>query len=289
MNLEKLSPLTQRLVVSGISIAIVFLTIYYSYSPLLSPIVPIVAFLVIGLATKEYYHIAKIKGLQPRVKIGLAITLLYVVSIYLSTQTSHLDLMPLICLEGSLVVVFASCFIKGKDPFENIAITLFGIVYLAIPLACTLQINYFFPPDAAQDGRWWLFYTLAITYLTDSSALFVGKSIGRTKLAPFISPNKTWEGAIGGFIFAVVASLLFSYFANQGIIPIQLSYRESILLGATLSILAQIGDLSESLLKRDVGVKDSSKIPGLGGLLDVIDSLVFTAPAVYLYLKFQNH
>jgi phosphatidate cytidylyltransferase len=288
MNLEKLNPLAQRLIISGISIALVFITLYYSYSPFFAPVVPVIAFLVIGFATKEYYQIAKIKGLQPRIKIGLAVTLLYVVAIYLSTQAAYLELMPLICLLVSMVAVFTSYFIRGKNPFENIAVTLFGIVYLTIPLACTIQINYFFAPEAEQDGRLWLFFVLAITYLTDSCALIVGKSIGRTKLASFISPNKTWEGAVGGLIFAVAASLLFSYFAEQGFIPIRLTFRESILLGAALSVLAQIGDLSESLLKRDAGVKDSSKIPGLGGLLDVIDSLVFTAPVVYLYLKFQN-
>jgi len=290
MNLEKLSPLTQRLIVSGISIAIVFATIYYSFTPLFAPLIPLVAMIIIGLAVKEYYEIAKIKGLHPREKTGITLTIIIILAIYLSAQTPYLDLLPLVSLGITLITVFSAYFVRGQDPFINIAVTLFGILYLAIPLGCTIKINYFFPPDSIQDGRWWLFYLLAITYLTDSSALFVGRTFGRRKLAPFISPNKTWEGAVGGFVFALLVSIAFAYFANHPTnpIPMHLSYTESIVLGALISILAQLGDLSESLLKRDVGVKDSSKIPGLGGMLDVIDSLVFTAPFVYLYLRYQN-
>ena len=257
---------------------------------MLSLLIPLVATIIIGLAVREYYEIARVKGLHPREKTGITLTIIIILAIFLSARTPYLDLLPLVSLGITLITVFSAYFVRGQDPFVNIAVTLFGILYLAIPLGCTIKINYFFPINALQDGRWWLFYLLALTYLTDSSALFVGRAFGRRKLAPFISPKKTWEGAAGGFIFALLCSIVFAYFANHPThpIPMQLGYMESIILGALISILAQLGDLSESLLKRDVGVKDSSKIPGLGGMLDVIDSLVFTAPLVYLYLRFQN-
>lgn len=290
MILEKFTPLTQRFIISGITLFILFAVIYNSYLPLLAPAVPLLSMIVIGLAVKEYYQIARKKGLHPREKTGIALTILYILAIFLSARTPYLDLLPLMSLAITLVTVFSAYFVRGQDPFINVAVTLFGILYLAIPLSCVIQINYFFLPDSVQDGRWWLFYLLAITYLTDSCGLFFGKAFGRTKFAPFISPSKTWEGAIGAFFSAVLISMGFAYFANHSgySIPMRLSFPESLALGAFLSVLAQLGDLSESLLKRDVGVKDSSKIPGLGGMLDVVDSLVFTAPVLYLYLRYQN-
>lgn len=288
MILERFSPLTQRFIISSFSLMILSIAIYTSFSFWFAFIIPLLASLVIGIAVREYYQIAKKKGLQPREKTGIFLTIFYVVAIFLSARSPYLDLLPLMSLGITLVTVFSAYFVRGQDPFINIAVTLFGILYLAIPLGCTIQINYFFPPGALQDGRWWLVYLLAITYLTDSSGLFFGKLFGHKKLAPFISPSKTWEGAIGSFCFALLVSIGFAFLSNNHMIPIKLTWTESILLGAFLSILAQLGDLSESLLKRDGGVKDSSKIPGLGGMLDVIDSLVFTAPLLYIYLRYQN-
>ena len=106
-------------------------------------------------------------------------------------------------------------------------------------------------------------------------------------MAPYISPKKTWEGAIGGFFASLITSLFIYFLVNYlyEVPPINLSLFHSIWLAGVLSVIAQFGDLSESLLKRDVGVKDSNSIPGLGGMLDVVDSLVFTAPLMYIYLK----
>ncbi|MFQ5729215.1 MAG: phosphatidate cytidylyltransferase [Waddliaceae bacterium] len=287
MILDKLKPLHQRVVVSVFSIAILLFVIAYSFTPYWAPLMPLSASIVIGFAMREYYKIARLKGLQPRAKLGIGLTVAYIFVIFLTTQTSFLDSLPLVTLGITLIAIFSSYFCRGEDPFVGVAITLFAIIYLTIPLSYTIQINYFFHTDGPQDGRWWLFYLFAVTYLTDSSALFIGKTLGARKFAPYISPNKTWEGAIGGFLVAIVVSFVFYCFANIGEnpIPIQLSFWHCIFLGSLISILAQFGDLAESLLKRDVGVKDSSKIPGLGGFLDVVDSLVFTAPLLYLYLN----
>lgn len=289
MNIKNLTPLSQRIIISGGCIAVLFAAVYFSFTPLLGLLFPLLATAITGFAVREYYTIARAKKLSPHENIGTLLSIVIALSFFLSTQAPLFDFLPIFVLWLAVLTVFVSYFLRGEDPFINVAVTLFGIFYLTIPVGCAIQINYFFQADSSQDGRWWLFYLLAITYLSDSSALFIGKAFGRQKLAPFISPKKTWEGAIGSFAFSVLCSIVFAYFANHSTysIPMQITYFESIVLGAILSILAQLGDLCESLLKRDAGVKDSSKIPGIGGMLDAIDSLVFTAPLVYLFLRYQ--
>lgn len=278
--LASLSPIVQRVIASTVVIGSLLLALYFSFTPYLSLLVPFLAALLFGAALKEYYDIAKIKGFKPREKTAYSLTIAYILAIYLGSFSGYQDSLPLYALAVGLFVLFCAFFLDGENPMVNIAITLFGIVYLVIPLSCTLQINYFFPPDSPEDGRWWVIYLMTATYLTDTCALFAGQTFGKHKLAPFISPKKTWEGAIGGLLAAIVVSLIFSLYA-----PISLNIVQSLVLGFSIGTIAQVGDLAESLLKRDVGVKDSSKIPGLGGMLDVVDSLVFTAPLLYLYLK----
>lgn len=278
--LASFPPIFQRVIASTIATAFLLFALYFSFTPYLSLLVPILAIVCFGAALKEYYSIAKRKGFKPREKTAYSLSLAYILAIYLGSLSGHQDSFPLYALAIGLFVLFSAFFFDGKNPLVNIAITLFGIVYLIIPLSCTLQINYFFPPGSAEDGRWWVLYLLCTTYLTDACGLFAGQTFGKHKMAPVISPKKTWEGAAGGLLASIIASLIFSLYA-----PISLSVVQSIILGACIGTIAQVGDLAESLLKRDVGVKDSSKIPGLGGMLDVVDSLVFTAPLLYLYLK----
>lgn len=290
MILERLHPIVQRLIVSSIAIIVLFFAIWFSFHPVLSVLAPLLTALITLLAAKEYYEIAALKGLAPKAKLGLSLGAAYIAAMYLNLRSDHLAYLPLSMLIVGLVATFLAFFRSGEKPLVNISLTLFALIYLVIPLSTLLQINYFFPPDSKQDGRYWIFYLLAVTYITDSSALFFGKTLGKTKLAPYISPKKTWEGAIGGYFTAVGVSLVFYLVANKvnDPIPMQITFAGSLILGTVLSLLAQIGDLAESLLKRDVGVKDSSKIPGLGGVLDVVDSLIFSAPLLFLFLKIQN-
>ena len=128
------------------------------------------------------------------------------------------------------------------------------------------------------DGRNWVFLALATTFASDTTAFFVGRALGRHKLAPAISPGKTWEGAIAGVIAAIIVSLFFTR-----LLPI--SYVQALTLGLLVSIFGQLGDLVESLLKRNMGVKDSGKLfPGHGGALDRLDSVVFASVVVYYYV-----
>jgi len=123
-------------------------------------------------------------------------------------------------------------------------------------------------------------FLILVTKATDVGAYLIGKKFGKTLLIPRISPKKTKEGALGGLIFGSVTALLF------GKLLTGMEYYHILFLGLLLSIIGQVGDLAESLFKRDFDVKDSShSLPGLGGVLDVIDSLLFTAPIFYFYIK----
>lgn len=142
----------------------------------------------------------------------------------------------------------------------------YGIAYCGLPAIALLTIR------SLDDGAMLVFWTLAIVWATDIGAYFAGRSIGGPKLAPVISPNKTWAGLIGGVVAALAVGLLFREFAG---LPLEL-----VLASPILAVIAQIGDLYESMLKRQAGVKDSGTIlPGHGGVLDRLDGLVPVAPA----------
>ena len=135
--------------------------------------------------------------------------------------------------------------------------------------------------DGYELGRNWLLLALLTTFATDTGAYLVGRAIGRHPMAPSISPNKTWEGAIGGFVGAIAATLLMGQFFNLGLDPAAWNWQLP-LIGATVGIAAQAGDLLESRLKRLAQVKDAGNLmPGHGGLLDRLDSLLLTIPVVY--------
>jgi phosphatidate cytidylyltransferase len=135
------------------------------------------------------------------------------------------------------------------------------------------------------DGRWWIAYLLVVTKITDVGAYFAGSLWGRRKLAPAISPKKTIEGAIFGLACAMAASLAFSLLGNYAG-PFRLRTLEWLFLGGLLGAVGQFGDLSESLLKRDANKKDSNALPGVGGVLDLVDSILFNAPIIYIYLHY---
>ena len=156
--------------------------------------------------------------------------------------------------------------------------TMMGTLYVGL-------LNYFFLVRSLPDGWIWLIFTLAGTWACDTTAYFVGKAFGRRRLAPELSPKKTLEGAIGGIMGSVLAGYLFAL-----IYPF-LPLSKMLLLGLLVGAAAEVGDLLESAFKRQAGVKDSSKlIPGHGGILDRIDSALFSAPLVYYYvLLFVNN
>lgn len=288
MIFSTMNQLQQRIAVSTIFIVFIILALSLSHIPFFSPLFALIISSAISLIVWEYYRLAHMKGYHPLTSLGVVGTVIYGFSIFLSSQQTDITTtLPEMTLLAILFFAFVYYIYKGEQPFLNLSITLFAMAYLTVPLSCAIYIVYFFPDHAMQDGRWWLLYLLIVTKMTDTGAYFIGKSFGKTKLVPYISPGKTWEGAIGGFTCSILTSFVFFLLIKLFSISMQLSFWECLWIGASLSILAQIGDLAESLLKRDTGVKDSSRIPGLGGMLDIADSLVFTTPFVYLFLKIQ--
>jgi phosphatidate cytidylyltransferase len=161
-----------------------------------------------------------------------------------------------------------------------ISTTLFGLMYVPYLLNFMQKIN-FFP---GVEGQFYLLYFILITKFSDTGAYAVGSLIGRHKMIPRISPGKTWEG-FGGAVFAsTLASLAFVYFLGHHMRG--MTWGHAVILGVVLSVTAVVGDLIESLFKREAGVKDSGRLfPGIGGILDLLDSLLFNAPIMYLYLR----
>ncbi len=292
MSFFTLSNFQQRLILGSISILLTLLAIYVSHINVLGALF-FTLFIsgVVGAALWEYYRIAQTKGCQPLFKIGVSCSFAFFFALLIRTYIGPKYMLPETVIGLTLGAGFAYYFIKGMDPFTNLAVTFFGILYLTIPLGCLITVNFFVAPPYVVDGRWCLLYLLLVTKGTDIGAYFVGKLIGSRPLSPYISPKKTWEGALGGLVFSIFISYLFflafTHLFEQP--PFAITLAQTIWLATLISIVAQFGDLAESLLKRDVGIKDSSRhLPGLGGFLDSLDSLVFTSPLMYIFLNLQT-
>ena len=182
--------------------------------------------------------------------------------------------------------VFARQFSQKHSarPLETLAATLLGLLYIAFLLTFLARILLAW---GGLEGRWLLLYMIVVVKFTDIGAFFVGSWIGRHKLIPRISPAKSWEGVIGGVLIATAVSVG-TYCACGGRLgPVRLHLHDALLLALILSVSGILGDLAESLLKRAAGVKDSgTMIAGMGGLLDVVDSLLPAAPMLYFYAHY---
>jgi phosphatidate cytidylyltransferase len=285
MNIQSMSNLKQRFIVGNISTIAMFLAIYLSTHQYLKIFFLALIAGIIGMALWEFYTMARNKKHEPLAKYAIVCSMVYFFVTYLSTQYHVLPLLPQLTLLLTMVGAFAYFFDKGQNSLANIAITLFGLLYLTLPLTGIIQINYFFSMESLQDGRLWLTYALLVTKMTDIGAYFTGKNFGKNKIAPYISPSKTVEGSIGGLLAAILMSLIFCLITQYFSLPFTLSLFEAFCLGAIIGLVGQFGDLAESLLKRDCEVKDSNQLPGLGGVLDTADSIIFTIPLVYFFMN----
>jgi len=185
-----------------------------------------------------------------------------------------------------MIYVYSKSFNRGN--FEGLlvsaAVTLFGLIYLAVPVSHFLKIL------TLPDRNYFILFFSVVTMMTDTGAYIAGKLMGKHKVGWSVSPNKTWEGYIGGFGFAVLSSLLLNYIWLS-VTQLQAPFGtvETVFVSALLSLVAVAGDLTESAIKRDAGMKDSSNlIPGHGGILDRIDSLLFTVPFLYYYMQIRE-
>ena len=170
---------------------------------------------------------------------------------------------------------------ENLRPLETMAGTIMGVLYAPFLLSFFPRLMFHW---SEASGRWLLLYLVLVVKMSDIGAYFVGCSIGRHKLCPRISPQKTWEGFFGGLIFALATSLAWWKLAHGQIGALVLPLPHALALGLGLALMGVLGDLAESILKRAANVKDSaSYIQGMGGILDVLDSLLLAAPTLYIY------
>jgi len=232
------------------------------------------------LAAFEFYKLVTASKVSPLTYFGLIWTLLFILSPhheFFFPQVEYKVLMPfLLTLMVALSLIWLLLRRQKEGAFIGWAWTMGEILYIG------WLLSYFVTLRGLDDGRNWVFLALFATFASDTAAFFVGRALGKHHLAPRISPGKTWEGAIAGVFSAIIVSLLFTIST-----PLQLPliHWQAILLGLLVSVFGQLGDLVESLLKRNMGVKESGKlIPGHGGVLDRIDSVVFAGIVVYYYV-----
>lgn len=239
------------------------------------------------LAAFEFYRLVTTSKVSPLTYFGLVCVLLFIVGRnpdVLSTLEPHfdIDLITPLLLTSAAVLSFVWLLARRQKEgaFAGWAWTMAGILYIGWLLSYLVSLR------GLEDGRNWIFLALFTTFASDTAAFFTGRALGRHPLAPNISPGKTWEGAVGGVLGAILVSLFF-ILPTPLSLSLYLNWGQAILLGLLVSVFGQIGDLTESLLKRNVGVKDSGTlIPGHGGVLDRVDSIVFAGVVVYYYALF---
>ena len=240
-----------------------------------------------GVASLEFYKMVAGTKVPPLTYFGLVWTLFFILSRnsdLLSLLKPHFDidlLTPLLLTSAiAIPLIWLLRRSQKEGAFARWAWTIAGILYVGWLLSHLVALR------GLDNGRNWVFFVLFTTFASDTTAFFVGRAIGRHHLASHISPGKTWEGAIAGVVAAVIVSLVF-------IMPtpfsLHLSYGQAMPLALLVGIFGQLGDLVESLLKRSMGVKDSGRlIPGHGGVLDRLDSVVFAGLVVYYYVLSLN-
>lgn len=231
------------------------------------------------IGSLEYVKILNHKGFYPFKSVIIFSNLLILTLVSLKLN----EFLPFAFSVGT-IMAFMSVVFKGRQPYiANAATTALGFLYLGWLPAHIIMIRQldtinlgFIRPDMSNGIIYLLMYFTSVM-LTDIGAFYFGKKFGKHKLAPVISPNKTWEGSIGGGISSLIICLIIGIYTG---LPIY----HAVVIGVLTTIFAQIGDLGESLIKRDAGVKDSGNgIPGHGGFLDRTDGYIFASPIVFYY------
>ncbi len=239
---------------------------------------------LVSVALRELYSMMDKKGLHPLVFFGIFSGVIVILTQFVSIRYPGINrefdlnsLTTFLIVMGVLLVVLSRF---GKvQVFSCMASTLFGIFYVAWLFSFLIKIRYF--PGGM--GHWFLLFVLLVSKVTDIAAYIVGSLIGKRKLVPLVSPKKTVEGAIGGFLGAIGLGSLLFIFLKQKLAPLE--WHDILFLSGLFGFFSQIGDIIESSLKRDAGVKDSGSIlPGMGGFLDLLDSILITVPLMYFYM-----
>lgn len=252
----------KRLLASAGFISVAAYTIFFA--PRWFFFIFVEVFILLGL--NEFLSLAEKKGVTIHRILTLTFGALVPFSVFF-----HSDSVILMLAMLAVLVMHFKPSLRDQALIST-AVMVFGILYVAWFCSYLIKMRYL------NHGGWWVFYTILLVKGGDAGAYFVGKNYGKIKLIEHISPNKSVEGAVGGFLTTVALSLLsFIYLPH---IP----FVHLLVLGILTGLLAQLGDLAESVMKRDAGVKDSGAVPGLGGILDILDSLILTIPFIYYYI-----
>jgi len=231
-------------------------------------------FMIFGLACiYEYKRLTGLRGYY----VFLAYLILWWIFIYIVKEYDKIPINILMTLTIFVnLILLHHLLTKSQKPFKMVEKFLIGLFYIGGGCIFLTMIPY----KNNEFAKYLIMGIFILIWVNDSFAYIVGKSIGRTKLFPSVSPKKTWEGTIGGFVFTLLAAYLMAKYE-----PI-VSPKQWVILAAVIVIMGSLGDLIESKLKRMAGVKDSGAIlPGHGGMLDRLDSLIFAAPFAYLTLN----
>ncbi len=256
------------------SIALVLVLVFSMLHPVALLIV-IILISVLGLL--EFYNIVKTSELKPPMVLASIFSASLIATVFLNL-TGYISFNYLVInIAFAMLIFLRELFSNKPKPFTNIAYTILGVVYITLPLICLLWLTYYPGPQY----NWHLLLSFfIIVWVYDSFAYFSGILFGKHRLYERISPKKSWEGAIGGFIFALITAYILSLFFAE------LSRPMWYIFASITAIFATLGDLTESMLKRSYCIKDSGKFfPGHGGVLDRFDSIFIAAPTIFIFLQ----
>jgi phosphatidate cytidylyltransferase len=243
-----------------------------------------------ALAAWEFYRMAQKLGVRPMARAGIAIAALLPLAIHARYLGLPVEALLSASIGAVLVLVLFSAVIFARGvtgrPLESVSLTLFGIVYTGGMLSFAYMLRYHPYAIGRPAGAALLFVALALVWISDTAAYVVGRTLGKRKLIPSVRPGKTIAGAVGAVVTCAVASWALVRFVLVPYAQLGLRPFHAVLFGIAVSVATQFGDLAESLIKREAGVKDSSRIiPGHGGVLDRIDGMLFALPVAYSLLS----
>jgi phosphatidate cytidylyltransferase len=283
--------LKQRLVSGAAMVAGVLLAAYFM------PGIGILAIMlaVVALGMIEFYALLTHAGIPSFRIVGTTIALALITVTWTALEpgpagAARAARWEQLVLAASLLVVFMRQFPQKHNgqPLATLGCTLLGVWYVAYLFNFFTWLLFAWEPTGAwrpigDTGRLLVFYLVAVVKMSDTGAYLVGSRLGRHKLIPRISPAKSWEGLGGGFLFGVLTSLAFQALVGGRVGVLTMTVPDAVAMGVLLSAVGVAGDLFESLLKRAAAIKDASAVlPGMGGVLDVLDSLLFAAPVLHV-------
>jgi len=273
---------SKRLLVAIVLIPVVLACVWAGGAALVTMLA-----IVSGLAAREFFGLAEARGARPLQVLGSACAALVPVLVH----ARHLGLWVPSVSQVALVVpllLAVVLFARGSTghPMASLGATLTGIVYTGGMLSFIHALRYHDYVVDARGGLALVLLPVVVTWCNDSGAFVAGRAWGRARLMPSVSPAKTWAGAYGAVVASVLATWVLATYVLPPMAHVTLRPLGIVVVGVVLSVAAQVGDLAESMFKREAGVKDSSRlIPGHGGMLDRVDSLLFTLPVGYVLLS----